>query len=244
MPSRDRATIALQATPAGSSALMPRMRVRSPTSAHPAMSPACVPPDDVAWTMTSGLTPDCREFDDAAGEAERAGRRGRAERHDERAAAGSAHFRGDPLHHRRPILATGHVTDLGAEESVQSRVRGRLSLSRPVQHEHDFQPERGARGRGHARVIRLHAAARDERVGAVPPRPPPPRSCIFLTLLPPRPNDSRSSRLMKRRGEAGRARARAAPSSSIGVACGASETTGSDISAASAVAMKGITILR
>ena len=39
---------------AGSSALMPTTRVRTPASAQPATSPACVPPDDVEWTMTSG----------------------------------------------------------------------------------------------------------------------------------------------------------------------------------------------
>ena len=38
----------------GSSALMPMTRVLTPASAHPATSPACVPPDDEAWTMTSG----------------------------------------------------------------------------------------------------------------------------------------------------------------------------------------------
>ena len=40
----------------GSSALTPMTRADSPNSAQPAMSPACVPPDDVAWTMTSGRT--------------------------------------------------------------------------------------------------------------------------------------------------------------------------------------------
>ena len=42
---------------AGSSALMPSTRVGRPCSVQPATSPACVPPDEVAWTMTSGTTP-------------------------------------------------------------------------------------------------------------------------------------------------------------------------------------------
>ena len=37
-----------------SSALIPMTRVRRPASLHPAASPACVPPDDDEWTMTSG----------------------------------------------------------------------------------------------------------------------------------------------------------------------------------------------
>lgn len=36
---------------------MPITRVGGEKSAHPAMSPACVPPDDEAWTITSGATP-------------------------------------------------------------------------------------------------------------------------------------------------------------------------------------------
>ena len=42
---------------AGSSALMPSTRVGRPCRVHPATRPACVPPDEVACTMTSGTTP-------------------------------------------------------------------------------------------------------------------------------------------------------------------------------------------
>src|SRR6478752_8476726 len=48
--------------------------------------------------------------------------------------------------------------------------------------------------------------------------------CIFRTLLPPRPNDSRSSRFMKSCGVASPNAASRRVNRSIGVACGASET--------------------
>ena len=62
-------------------------------------------------------------------------------------------------------------------------------------------------------------------------------ACIFLTLFPPPPNDSKSSRFMNSRGHAGPSALASRVNSSIGVGCGASGMSGSDISVASAVAM-------
>jgi hypothetical protein len=50
-------------------------------------------------------------------------------------------------------------------------------------------------------------------------------------------NDSRSSRFMNSRGHLGPSASRSRTSSSIGVACGASDTLGRDINAARAVAI-------
>ncbi len=79
------------------------MRVRTPASAQPATSPACVPPDDDAWTMTSGgwhLLDQLGKGVDEGGGAER---RRRAERDDVGVPADGALLLGNGFHHRRAL---------------------------------------------------------------------------------------------------------------------------------------------
>src|SRR5436309_8472265 len=52
--------------------------------------------------------------------------------------------------------------------------------------------------------------------------------CNLRTLLPPRPNDSKSSRFMKIVGDAGPSAADSRSRRSTGVACGARVTEGTD----------------
>jgi len=66
-----------------------------------------------------------------------------------------------------PLLALADVDDLGAEQRVEQRVGGRLRLRLAVGDDHRAQSHPGRRRRRRSRVIRLHAAGRDQRVGAL-----------------------------------------------------------------------------
>ena len=138
----------------------------TPASAQPATSPACVPPDDVECTMTSGGANLLEELRDGVGERRGAERRRGAE-WDHVGAAGPP--RAAPAAAASISVArasrVGDVADLGAEQSCQQRVRRRALGWRAVGDEHAAQAQPGGRRGGDARVIRLHAAARDERVG-------------------------------------------------------------------------------
>ena len=143
-------------------------------------------------------------------------------------------------------VARRDVADLGAEQrdrAARSRV-GRRRRAAPFSDEHARAvPRRAAAAAVDARVIRLHAAARDERVGAGgdAPRPPPAASCGPCCRRTP--NDITSSRLTSsRRAAAERARA-AASAPRPASAAGASGTTAA-ASARQGVAMRHpVTIL-
>ena len=99
--------------------------------------------------------------------AERAERRRRADRDLERRPARRAQRRRDLAHPGGPLLAPADVHDVSAEQRVEQRVGGRGLLRRAVRDEDRAQSHlRRGRG-GRTRVIRLDAAGRDQRVGAL-----------------------------------------------------------------------------
>ena len=97
---------------------MPTTRVGRSSSRQPATSPACVPPDEVEWTMTSGGGIWSTSSAIASDEAERAKRRRGADRNRKRPASFRPQALGDLLNHRRAILAR------------RQRTRPRLRASR------------------------------------------------------------------------------------------------------------------
>ena len=151
----------------GSSALMPMTRVDSPWSAQPATRPACVPPDDVDETMTSGAGICCSSSPIASAKA--------AAPSGVEAPSGitNGRFRlvreapRPPFHRRRAILAAIDVANVGAEQAIEQRVRRRLRRRRAVGDEDAAEPHPRRHARGGARMIRLDAAGRDQRVGAL-----------------------------------------------------------------------------
>ena len=70
------------------------------------------------------------------------------------------------VHRGRPLLARRDVADLGAEQKVEERVGRRPRRRGPVGDEHRAHPGHRRGGGCHPRVVRLHASARDQRVGA------------------------------------------------------------------------------
>ena len=132
---------------------------------QPAITPACVPPDDVESTISPA---------DGSG---RAARRRRARRRPRRSGVDApsgitngpaslrAQLRRGLVHGGRAGLARRDVADLGAEQPIEQRVRRRPGRRRPVGHEHAPQPHPRRHRRRRPRVIRLDAAGRDQRVG-------------------------------------------------------------------------------
>ena len=92
-------------------------------------------------------------------------RRRGAERDHIRAAAGVALGRGRGFHLDRASLSRRDVPNVGAEQSCKQRVRRRAVGCGAIGDEHTSQAQPGCGRRRHARVIRLHAAAGDERIG-------------------------------------------------------------------------------
>jgi hypothetical protein len=155
----------------GSSALMPITRVGHARAAAAATRPACVPPEELAWTMTSGI--ELRgEFGDRQGKRERAGRGVDAPSGitTGRSPAARASARSDPWRVRGP-RATRRS---GPRRRAGRRAaRWRSAIRRAaVGHERAAHAQPGRGGRRDAGVVRLHAAARDEHVGPVGERPP------------------------------------------------------------------------
>ena len=81
-----------------------------------------------------------------------------------------AQLRGNPFHRRRAILAARDVANIGAEQAIEQRVRRRLPRRRAVGDEDAAETHPRGDARGGARMIRLDAAGRDQRVGAVEDR--------------------------------------------------------------------------
>ena len=211
---------------AGSSALTPTTARRRPNSAQPAIRPACVPPDEEAWTITSGSQAGGGDLGDAAREARarRAAWRRRAESTNGGRPAARSLGRDASIAGARSSR-DGDVADLGAEQTIEPALPVGVGWRRAVQHEHDPHAERGAGRGGDARVIRLHAAAGDQRVGARGRRLGG-TVCILRTLLPPHAERQQVVALHEQRADdAARAPLRSRVSSSIGVGCGASGTT-------------------
>ena len=185
---------------AGSSALMPTTRVRMPASAHPATSPACVPPDEVEWTMTSGGV-------DLFEELRRRRARTRRRRAASRRRAGSRRAGGQP---RARSAATASISGARSSRARRSgpprRAAGRAARWRsagraaaPLATSTQRKPSLAAA----AAVTRAWfdctpphvisvSACRGERVSAT--------SRILRTLLPPNANPIASSRFTSRRG--------------------------------------------
>jgi hypothetical protein len=63
------------------------------------------------------------------------------------------------------------VDNLGAEQAIEQRIGRRRRRRRAVYDEHRAHPELRSRRRGRARVVGLHAAGGDQRVGAFGLRP-------------------------------------------------------------------------
>ncbi len=104
---------------AGSSALTPITRARSPRRAHPAIMPACVPPEDEACTITSGLWP--LAASSARPRANPSAPVGvdAPERHDERPPALGAKRVRCLFHRRLARLARFDVAHVGAEDPIE-----------------------------------------------------------------------------------------------------------------------------
>ncbi len=178
-----------------------------------------MPPDDVAWTMTSGGSICVEQLVDRRYERGGAERRRGAERNHERPAAVCVGLvrRGAPSPDRASV-ARRHVANLRAEQLVEERVSGSRSDGdrlEPFDDQDAAQSELRRGDRRHAGVVRLHAAARDQRVGACASASAA-TSGIFRTLLPPNANAIASSRLTSRRGPPPRARRRLESSSTGG----------------------------
>src|SRR5688572_22947090 len=117
--------------------------------------------DDFVW-----LDLRCAELDHTSGHAAGAEWRGAAERDDEWRATRRAHLLSDRLHGSRSLVGPRHESDLGTEETVEAQVSRLLGWRLAAQNQNHAPSERGAGSRRDARVVGLHAAAGDERVGA------------------------------------------------------------------------------
>jgi hypothetical protein len=128
------------------------------------MIPACVRP-------TCGQHDDVRGCDlleqlsDGKRVSGRAERRGGPERDHERTTIPGSQLGGGLLHPGRARGARVDIPYLGAEQAIEQRIRGRLRGGRSVGYEHATQAQACRDRRGRTRVIRLHSATGDERVG-------------------------------------------------------------------------------
>jgi hypothetical protein len=86
-----------------------------------------------------------------------------ADRNDVWTASGPTFFLGSLLHRGGPRFARRDVADLSPEKPIEQRIRGRLFRPRAVDNKNRAEPQLCGRGRGHARVVGLHPAGRDER---------------------------------------------------------------------------------
>ena len=66
----------------------------------------------------------------------------------------------------RTVLASVDVFDVRAEQTVEQRITSRLRRCGAVEHENTLHAKRGRRRGRDARVIRLQATRRNQRVGA------------------------------------------------------------------------------
>jgi hypothetical protein len=107
------------------------------------------------------------EFADGASKRRGAQRRGGAKRNDERMAAASAALVGGGTHRALALLTGGHVAHVGAKDAGEQRVGGRPGLGLPIRDQDAAHAEAGRDRGGGTRVVRLDAAAGDERVGPV-----------------------------------------------------------------------------
>ncbi len=107
------------------------------------------------------------ELGDGMGEGRGAkGRRG-AEGDDVRPPSGALLLLRRSFHFDGSRLARRDVADLCAEQACQERIGRRTLRLRAVGDEDAAKSQPRSRSGGHARVIRLHAAARDERIGLI-----------------------------------------------------------------------------
>ena len=153
-----------------------RFGARTPASAAPTTSPACVPPVAVGRTMASGWKPAsdaCPTASSAAstwpqapmGSEPPTGRTRRAGRRD---SASSRHARDERL--ALGSVVRPRLVDLGAELSHQPDVRRRCD-GRPAHDDVDLEPEPRAGGGRQPAVVRPAPARRHDGVGARPRAP-------------------------------------------------------------------------
>ena len=143
------------------------------TAARPASSPACVPPLELACTTDRGRSPAASHWrwssTNAAREPDRAHGRAATDRDGEGPPPAGPQLLGQGVLRDLEGVPGRHPGEvqLGAEEARQELVAGRLGRGVAAQHQVDGPAEASAGRRGHAAVVGLAGADRDQRVRAV-----------------------------------------------------------------------------